>query len=339
MAELPPYTIREYQPGDERAILATFNRVFAAIDPTFVPRTLEEWRWQYLENPSGWRIWLAVSDLDGSVISQYAGISQRVRLEGQPARFSQAVDSMTDPAYRGGLKKPGFFVLTGYPYASNYGGPPPEHDTVMWGLPVPHAWRIGKTYLDYELVRTQCKLTRPVEQLPSDLAASPGVEIEEVSSFPDEVEALWRSVAESHGVIAVRDAAQLDWRFVRRPGYSYRIALARAGGELRGFTVQRKGAFDEREDSLVCEWLVEPGREDVRRALFRWHLERAREDDAEHLTALLPDTCPDWILAQELGLRVRRTKYFLVARNYVKRYTMAWLRKHWYYTLGDTDLC
>ena len=41
MTQAPAYRIRAYRPGDESAILATFNRVFARVDPTFQPRTLE----------------------------------------------------------------------------------------------------------------------------------------------------------------------------------------------------------------------------------------------------------------------------------------------------------
>ena len=42
---------------------------------------------------------------------------------------------------------------------------------------------------------------------------------------------------------------------------------------------------------------------------------------------------------QVAGLRVWRTNYFLVGRNYVRKYTMQWLYRHWWYCLGDTDLC
>jgi hypothetical protein len=356
--ELPPLTIREYQPGDEQAILATFNAVFAAVDPTFVPRTLENWRWQYMENPSGWRIKLAVTD-EGHVVSQYAGVGQRVLLDGEPALFSQAVDSMTDPAFRRGLRKPGFFVLTGYPYAEDYGGPPPDRDTVMWGLPVPPAWRIGKTYLKYEMVRSQLKLTAD----PADLrvAAAPGIDVAEVDEYAPlagELESLFARAAAPHGAIAVRDAAQLDWRFVRHPEREYRRAVARRGGELVGLAVFRVGGFDGEEQGLVCDWLVPPDEPEAAHALRAWLRDCARAAGAERLVALLPDTrpdcipfqaaqfrvlpipdtCPDWIPFQAAQFRVLPTRYFLVGRNYVKRYDMRWLYRHWYYTLGDTDL-
>ena len=48
----------------------------------------------------------------------------------------------------------------------------------MWGLPVPPAWRVGKTYLDYELVRTQLKLVADPARLV--LGDASGVDIEEV---------------------------------------------------------------------------------------------------------------------------------------------------------------
>ena len=347
MSDLPPYTIREYRPGDEEAILDTFNRVFAGVDPGFVPRTLEEWRWTYLDNPSGWRISLAVTD-DGRVISQYAGIAQRVLLDGEPGFFSQAVDSMTDPAFRRGLKAPGFFVLTGYPYADGYGGPPPDKDTIMWGLPVPPAWRIGKRYLKYELVRTQLELAAEVDALALPGVGSHGVTVDELDpaeGFPGDVDELFRAHAERHLAMAVRDKAQLDWRYGRRPGYRYRAAVARRDGRPVGLTVQRSGAFDGRAGSLVCDWVVgrptgagEPFDLGAAVELLAWHRARAIADGQDRLVTLFPDTAAEWLAFQEVGFRVRDTSYFLVGRNYVKRYDMRWLRRHWYYTLGDTDL-
>lgn len=337
MAELPPYTIREYRPGDEGAILETFNRVFAAVEEDFTPRSLESWRWLYLQNPAGWRIYLAVLE-DGTVISQYAGIGQDVLLEGRPARFSQAIDSMTDPAWRGGLKRPGFFVLTGYPYAENYGGPPPDRDTVMWGLPVPPAWRIGKAYLEYELVRTQLKLVADPARV--RLRASGGVSVEESGAFPEEVGALFARAAGAHGAIAVRSAEHLAWRFGSHPERRYRIGLARGGdGALRGYAVYRRGPFDGSEDGLVCDWLVPAGDGVAAEALRGWLVDCARGDGSERLTAVFPDTCAEWLDFQRAGFRVQPTRYFLVGRNYVEKYTMNWLYHNWYYTAGDTDLC
>jgi len=328
-------TIREYRPGDEERILATFNRVFAEIDPGFQPRDLVTWRWQFLENPSGWRIFVA-EDESAAIVSQYAGIGQRVFLEGAPARFSQSVDSMTDPARRAGLGKRGAFVLTGEPYAAAYGGPPPTQDTVMWGLPVPTAWRIGRRYLGYSLVRTQLELFAAPGELV--LGAAAGVEVEEVARFPDEVDGLSGRLGRERGAVAVRDAAQLDWRFVRKPGCDYRIGLARRAGELVGCAVCLAGSFDQRPGLLVCDWIVPAGERAAASALTAWLGEVAVAEGQREVRAIFPETAPEWLAFQERGFRARGTRYVLAGRTYAKRTSMAWLRRNWYYTLGDTDL-
>jgi hypothetical protein len=258
-------------------------------------------------------------------------------LEERPAHFSQAIDSMTDPAFRRGLKRPGFFVLTGYPYAANYGGPPPDGDVIMWGLPVPAAWRMGKNFLEYEIVRTQNKLVADLDRVRGE--AAPGVETEEVASFPEEVVDLSDRAGREHGAIAVRDKAQLDWRFVRNPDHRYRIALARKGGTLAGYAVHRRGSYDGEDSGLCCDWLVPGDQPAVAAGLRAWLLARAREEGADALTAVFPDTCREWLEFQDAGFRVRGTRYFPVGRNYVPKYRMPWLYRNWYYTLGDSDLC
>ena len=71
---VPGITIRPYKPGDEHAILATFNLVFREVcGADYVDRTLEQWRWAYRDNPMGHRISLAFTE-DGTVASQYAGM-------------------------------------------------------------------------------------------------------------------------------------------------------------------------------------------------------------------------------------------------------------------------
>jgi hypothetical protein len=53
------YTVRPWRPGDEAGILALFNSVFGEGDPNFQPRTPEQWRWLYRDNPAGSQIVVA----------------------------------------------------------------------------------------------------------------------------------------------------------------------------------------------------------------------------------------------------------------------------------------
>ncbi len=93
MSETTTYEIRPYRPGDETAILTSFNRVFREVcGPGYVDRPLEYWRWEYLQNPAGYRI--TVGTADGIVAGNYSGTPQRFHTEFGPKVFVHAVDSL-----------------------------------------------------------------------------------------------------------------------------------------------------------------------------------------------------------------------------------------------------
>jgi hypothetical protein len=308
------------------------------VDPTFVPRDERHWSWLYRANPSGSRCLIAVTD-QGRVAAQYAGLCQRALLDGAPARLLQSVDSMADPSLRSGLTRKGPFVSAGLEFARRYGGAPPDRETIMWGFPERAAWRIGSRFLGYEFVRAQLLLRASAARVRAAGAEKAGFWIEEVARVPPDVSELFQRFARGRPAIAVRDELQLNWRFGDHPRNRYRIALARQGSTLRGLAVYRAGPFQGERGGLVCDWLVPPEDERAGRSLHRWLAECAEGDGAEHLFAIFPDTAPEWLAFQRLGFRVHPSRYILAARSYVERYSVAWLRKHWYYTLGDTDLC
>lgn len=161
MADEPPcrgigrqtYELREYRPGDEHEILRAFQCVFAA-EPE-ARRSLAEWRWKFLENPDGWRIWLALRGSE--VVAQSAGLAHRALVAGAPETLSQTVDSMVLPEHRAGLKNPGLFVRTVQEYVRSYGG---VRDLVFYGWPNRVAARIGRAQISNECVREERFLAR-----------------------------------------------------------------------------------------------------------------------------------------------------------------------------------
>jgi hypothetical protein len=331
------YTVREYATGDEVGIVATFNRVFEEIEgPAYRPRTLEEWRWQFLGNPDGVRSFVAVKDDDGTVLGQFAAMPHATSLEGERVTFIHGVDSFVHPDFRRGLKKPGIFLATAVPFVGHYLGLSPGQDVVMWGLPVWAAFRIGKQALKEEVMRTELKLVALPHRVRFD--AAPGVEVEEVQGFPDELDALFERASAPFGAIGVRDRARLDWRFGAHPSRTYALALARRGGELQGYAVYRTGHYDGDDCGVLGDWLVAPGEEAAGHALRRWAWERAVADEQDLLVTVLPDTCGDFLAFQQAGFLVRPTKYFSIARSWIKRYSVRWLYKRWYYTLEESDL-
>ena len=134
---------RGYEPGDESQILATFNLVFReVIGDDFVDRTLERWRWSFVDNPAGSRIVLGLAD-DGRVACQYAATPMRVWCSqdgGHELSFFHAVDSMVHPEFRIGLRRRGLFLEVAERFFDEYGG---KLDHFGFGYPVLPAWRIG----------------------------------------------------------------------------------------------------------------------------------------------------------------------------------------------------
>lgn len=332
----PPYTIRLAGAGDGPGIVETFNLVFAEGNPWFVPRTLPEWNWEFVENPAGRQAWIAVHE-DGTVAAHFAGLPLRAVADGAPATLAHIVDSYTHPAHRSGLKRPGLFVRTALAYVDWFMWP--DRNLVNFGFPVPAAWRIGAGQVGYVFVRTQNYLALPAaRELPRPTAAAETLGAGD--PLGPEVERLFRRCARGGDVMAARDAAFYEWRVRRHPRLAYRIGVVRDGGELRGLAVYRDGAYTDTPQGLLVDWLVPDADRDAGRALLGWARELAREGGQNQAGIVLADTDPWWLPLQELGLRARGTKYVLVHGDVGRPAAPSGerLRACWRYTLLDTDL-
>jgi len=328
------FTVREYRPGDEHSILPAFNRVFSAIDRTFEPRTMEEWRWRYQQNPAGWRILIAITP-EGEVVAQQAGLPVRVVHRGEAHVWNQVVDSFADPRHLRSLKHVNLFLACAQPFNQLYGGLPPKA-LYMYGMPVRRAYRIGQKFLGYQVLREQ--LVLEVDAAQAGRAAAGGVAVEEVTRFPEAMAELFERARAPFASIAVRDAAFLNWRFADRPGHRYRMALARTpAGRLAGYSVAALGDFDLQRSGLLVDWLVDPAYPEAGRALRAWLAEWARGAGIERIRALFPETCADFAVFQEEGYRAAKTSYVTVGGTYTRGHTLT-LYWGWYYTLAEFDL-
>jgi hypothetical protein len=333
-ARTPEVLVREYEAGDEQAILRAFNLVNAGVDAGFRQRSLEEWRWRFLENPAGRRIALAFDEL-GSVLAQYAGSPQRLRLDGVWVEVTQGIDSFSVPAARG-LGHRGTFARTGRFFAERYGGLVGEGDPWMWGFPVPLARRVGERLLDYVPLRSQ-----PLLVLDRFSRVPAGESAEELSgpslhAHAHELQQLFLARAAGPWVLADRQASALDWRFMRHPTRSYRLGVSRSSSsELRGLAVWRTGTWEGRRVGLLCDWLAHP---DAEGDLVRWAVARAEEEGVDRIVHLLPPACESFANLQELGFRVCPSSLLLVGHGFDAAYPTRFWSQHWYYTLGDTDL-
>jgi len=353
--ELGGYLIRPFEPGDEVSLLEAYNLVFGKDNPDYLPRTVAEWRWAFRENPAGTRVMVAVKD--GAVVAQNACLPVRVWIGGEERLFGQGVDSFCHPAHRAGLRRPGLWVKTVWAFIDEYGGS--EKDLLHYGWPIWSAWRIGKTFLEYEVVRTQNLLVMTLDEPARDPAALDaqlgelGLERLVIGAgakgdavrFGEEARWLWDRLAGDWGVSAIRDAAFLNWRLVDHPRHSYTVLAARrADGVLWGYAVYRHGDWIEKDMGLLVDWLAPaPSHADAgySERLHAGLLALAASEAggrAKTLTGVFPDWSAEFTRFQERGWRVHPSEYFMIGRSYHRRYDMLWLRSNWWYTLIDTDL-
>ncbi len=331
--------LRPYEQGDEAAILATFNLVFRhECGPGFVDRDLATWRWQFLDNPAGTQILLAV-DADGTVASQYAAVPQIADSPFGPLRFVHVIDSMTHPKYRQGLQREGLFAQLGTAFTADYS----EHGNELgYGFPVRIAERIGARLLGYQLLRSIDYLLRDAT-LP-DPVTPPEVVVQHVDALPHALDALWQRCRPAVPCAVRRDHRYLDWRWVRNPAHAdYVRVTAAIDGELTGFMVVRPRHELVPGAAAIVDWVCRDDDDRTAQALLAEACRLAGEHGRQHLLALFAPHDPAAQRLLATGARLvpsidwleRRLTFRITGPHLLPEMLAA----HWRYTLGDTDLC
>ncbi len=326
---------RLYQPGDEGPILETFNRTFSeSWDEGYVDRTLEQWEWEFLGNPTGQRILLGMAD-DGRVACQYAAVPIRV-WAGKELSFFHAVDSMVHPDFRTGLRKRGLFLEVAERFFEIFGG---KVDDLGFGYPIRPAWRIGERFLGYRLIRSLDYLLRSTDQ---DLSAPAGITVREVQRFSPELDAFEAKLRPSFACMTIKDRPCMDWRYADCPSHEYHILEAWEGDDYRGFVVLRVEGGLVPDAAMIGDSLVAEGDVDVMHALIAAAVGMARGAGCTQLMTVQNPELPQFDALSGLGFTaVPSTQWLerkLGSRDWSSGLDQEWLAHHWQYCLGDSDL-
>jgi hypothetical protein len=333
------YDIRPFRAGDEPSILAGFNRVFREVcGEGYVDRDPDFWSWQFERNPAGRRIWVAATP-EGEVAAHYAGVPQVCDTAFGESVFVHAVDSFVLQEHRAGLKRPGLFVNTARPWfdACREAG-----DTLVYGYPVRVAERIGERYLGYTHVRVVDYLCRAARD-GSD--AVPGdIEVARVHAIPADVDELYAAMVGPRSCLVRRDQRYLDWRYGMIPGAAstYEFHAARRDGRLVGFVVLRPEHELVPKACTIADWLCMPGDDAAHAALVATATRVARARGRDVVMAVFADSSPERAALVGTGFEVVPSSTYLERRlghnSFDERFTTDWLRAHWWYTIGDSDL-
>jgi len=335
--EAGDFTIRPYQPGDEQAILDGFNFVFREVNGEgYVDRELDFWRWEFMENPHGYRIWVALTP-DGVVAAHYGGVPYRMVTNLGELFFTHIVDSYSHPAYRR-MRKPGLFVLTGQAWLEECKA---KGDATSYGYPVVAAQRVGSRFLGYTPIRIVDYLCRPTALEPLGLPAS--VSAERVASPGADAEALFATMAAEKGCLAHRGAAYLKWRYAQIPGDDYEIWEIRRDGGLCGVVVLRPIHELVPGACTIADWLAAEGDDEACQAMLAVADTRAREVGRDRVMAVFPPDSAEAAALSRAGFLLEPSDQYLERRlNHIPmdhpEVSTEWLAAHWWYTLGDSDL-
>lgn len=333
------WQVRPYRDGDERGILALFNAVFAEGNTTFAPRTPAHWRWQFRDNALGHHTFVAESG--GRIVGNYTAIPGTWLHDGAPMLGAQAVDTCVDAEFRRVLKREGLFLTLARAWFDAHGRP--DRDRIVYGFPNPIAFRIGTRQLDYRPVHT------PVEALVRDFQddwveylsgmGAAEVDVAEVGRFGPEIEGVFREMARDLRLVQERNSAYLAWRYAECPSYRYRLleARARATGALRGGLVLRTEWHDRPLAPLV-DWIV-PGA-DV--AAVAGLAQAAARLAAGAGQARLETWVPPWsehaAALRRIGFAPDPSRFNLCIRVFGPQFDAEWAARHWFTTMGDSDV-
>lgn len=321
--------VRAYRPGDERGILELFADTFGRRPPA-------AWRWAYRDAPGGSRILLAV-DRTGRVVAHYASIAFPARLDGRNVTVSQGIDSVVHPAWRRGLRAGSVFLATARAYFA--GAPGPRRGVCTYGFPCRAAMRLGRARLGYEVVHA------PLVTLFLNRFASPrrrigrlrkGDEVVEVARFGASADALWDQVAPAFGFAVRRDRRYLNWRYADAP-VEFRTFEIRRRGTLVGLFVVRPGWTGQPILALM-DYLADPHDRDALAAALETCGRIAAASEQARIECWLPASTPLYEHARALGLDAEPSLVSLCVRRHERTRDVEWFRRHWHYTIGDSDI-
>lgn len=334
------YEVVHYSPGDEINILNTFNRVFAEGNPDYVPRTLEQWYWEFRDNPAGNQIVLA-KDADGDVICQYCCLPYYANLRGEKVVAGLGVDSFVDPSFRQGLKREGVFLRVARDYFKTIALP----EITAWGYGFPNdkAYRIGVKMLKYhEIRKPQFSLFRNLWEKEGDEEvggkSTARVAVKEIERFDERFDDLWNHLLPLYPMAGWRDSVYLNWRYRACHWIPYRAFAAEDdAGALKGFCVVRSD-WQGHPILAVPEIFTHPEDDGTLADLLRFVVRFAREKGQQRVELWLAESSKSFQLASRMGFGKEGSPFNLVGRFYRDDLDLTYALENWYYTLGDMDI-
>jgi hypothetical protein len=222
----PASRLHAVAPADAHAMRRLFEDIFGQ------PMSEAHWHWKYGE---GRGHGIAITR-DGRMLAHYGGITRQVLWQGRPAQACQVCDVMVAPEANRALVRKGPMHTVSATFLEEHLGWHGTHP-LAYGFPSDRHHVLAERLQLYTGVDSIHRASWPavlqsvdgqVEVLDDSALAPGGRRVRAVAR-------LWQAMAQAlvDQVVGVRDAAWLRYRYLQRPGLSYRLLYLRRGWTRR----------------------------------------------------------------------------------------------------------
>jgi hypothetical protein len=324
---------RLYRASDAAQVLSLYALAFRGLrrDEAYLS-------WKFSENPAGARVVVAERD-GGEIFGLVGGLHVRAQAAGRAVLLSQAVDVMVDPGARRSLQRAGTFILLLARLIEAATGE--DGAALMFGLPNQDSDRVTQEVFGWRNLHQVTRVVRCLTGAPAARGSWRTRRRYAVRPLQDfaPVDALWARCRGGLPFATIRDATYLAWRYDRCPHVRYHTYLAwdRWRARPAGLLVLRLG-WEGGPLAAVVDWLVPRGDAEAGMVLLAQAEADAARAGLGEVAAWFPPGSPEqrWFLSH--GYRAEPTRYPLPTRSYDPDLSLGWVARHWYYTMGDSDI-
>lgn len=157
-------------------------------------------------------------------------------------------------------------------------------------------------------------------------------------SFDARFDAFAERVSKHFGVIVLRSAMYLTWKYLQKPNLRYWIVSALQEGQIVGYVVFRLKRANQTKVGIIVDILADPRQIEVFRFLLLEAVKYLRGEKVDYITCLV--TYPAFLkVMRECGfIRAPHCEAFM-SMNWEKCFSKEYAEKieNWYLTLGDSD--